>query len=167
MVKINGSSLVSSLFPSNPQSFGLWCFESSGGSLVNLRDFSFGDAYTAARVLGVTTLVMGSIIVLLYLVAGCFRFSPTAFKGVGTLCILTCLFQGLVFLVYSSRICTFGCTLDTGGKCAIAATVLWFVTGITTCAAGNKAEEAAAVARHVDEPKTDEPKADEPKTDEP
>jgi hypothetical protein len=132
---------VSNIFPIEPISVGLWCFEGTNGSLYDTRDVSFDSKFDAARALGVTTLCLGWIIVIFYLVAGCKRFPPTAFRIVGFLALLACMFQGLVFLVYKSFICALGCSLDTGGKCAISAAVIWFLTATTSCAAGKKEEE--------------------------
>ena len=148
---------ITSSLPFAPKSFGLWCFETTDGSLYDLRDYSFDSKFDAARAMGVTTSCLGFIIVIFYIVAGCVRFSPHVFKFVGFLAILASLFQGLVFLVYKSGFCEFGCSLDTGGKCAISAIVFWFITGITSCAAGKEADEAEA--RRDDNPKTD---AEEP-----
>ena len=66
------------------------------------------------------------------------------------MCILTCLFQGLVFLVFKSELCDGdmfrGCSLGVGGKCGISATVFWFLAGISSCAAGKKEDDNAPVA---------------------
>jgi hypothetical protein len=137
----NGSdSFLSNAFPIEPISVGLWCFEGTNGSLYDTRDVSFDSKFDAARALGVTTLCLGWIVVIFYLIAGCKRFPPTAFRIVGFLAFLACMFQGLVFLVYKSSICVVGCSLDTGGKCAISAAVMWFLTSTTSCAAGKKDE---------------------------
>jgi hypothetical protein len=130
------SDSIFSLFPRTPVSIGLWCFETSNGNLYDARDISFDDKFDAARALGVTTLCLGWIIVIFYLIAGCKRFPPNAFRFIGLLGICACIFQGLVFLVYKSYVCYGGCTLDTGGKCAISATVMWFLTGVTSFGAG-------------------------------
>jgi hypothetical protein len=59
-----------------------------------------------------------------------------AFKFIGFLCFCCATFQGLVFLVLKAGICSQWCGLDTGGNCAIAAIVLWFVACLMSCAAG-------------------------------
>ena len=140
-MSLNRSGLLSNVLPIAPKSFGLWCFESANGDFYDLRDFSFNSKFAAARALGVTTLCLGMMIVIFYLVAGCRRFPPHVFKVVGAVSIFIALFQGLVFLSIKSIVCLGGCTLDTGGKCAVAAVVMWFLTGITSFAVGKEAEE--------------------------
>lgn len=140
-MSLNGSELISNILPFAPKSFGLWCYESGNGSFYDLRDVSFDSKFDAARALGVTTLCLGWMTVIFYLIAGCRRFSPHVFKFIGALGLLNTLFQGLVFLVYKSVVCVGGCSLDTGGKCAIAAIVMWFLTGITSCGVGKEAED--------------------------
>jgi hypothetical protein len=75
-----------------------------------------------------------------YFVAVCVYFKPVAFQAIGCFSILTCLFQGLVLMVFKSTICRLGCSLDTGGKCAIAAMVFWFLTGLTSFGSGQDAK---------------------------
>ena len=123
-----------------PDSVGLWCYEING-AYYDARDINVDSKYQAARALGLTTDVLGWIIVIFYLVAGCQPFPPKAFMLVGMLCTLNCLFQGLVFLVFKSKLCESGCSLDTGGRCAIAACVFWFVAGKTSLASGRDAEQ--------------------------
>jgi hypothetical protein len=59
-----------------------------------------------------------------------------AFRVIGFFCFCCATFQGLVFLVYKATVCSQWCGLDTGGNCAIAAIVLWFVACLMSCAAG-------------------------------
>jgi hypothetical protein len=122
-------------------SLGLWCMEAADGTTYSLQDTSLGSKYDAARGLGLTTTIMGWLILIFYCIAGCVRFPPNVFRIIGFFAFLCCLFQGLVFLVFKSELCEFsvsGCDLDTGGKCGIAATVFWLLTSITSCAAGKK-----------------------------
>ena len=141
LLRLNGSELFEDFLPSAPASFGLWCYESNNGSLYDLRDFSFDSKYDAARALGVTTLCLGWMTVIFYLIAGCRRFSPHVFKFVGALGLMNTLFQGLVFLVFKSDVCAGGCSLDTGGKCGASAVAMWFLTGVTSCGVGNDAAQ--------------------------
>jgi len=122
---------------------GLWCFEGNNGLWYDSQDVNVDSKYDAARGLGTTTMVFGFLIWLFYLFAGCRRFPPQAFMLVGFGSILTCLFQSLVFLILKSGACAGGCSLDTHGKCAIAAAVLWFVAGFASCPAGKKADDGA------------------------
>lgn len=75
------------------------------------------------------------------------------------MCILTCLFQGLVFLVFKSDvICSgsdLGCTLSSGGKCGVSACVFWFLAGIFSCNVGKKAGDDEDADEEVKEPEED------------
>lgn len=108
------------------------------------RDFTFDSKFEAARALGGTTLALGLCVWIFYILAGCCRFGPLAFRIVGFFCFCCCLFQGLVFLVNQSVVCAVECGLDTGGNCGIAATVLWFFATIMSCAAGKRPEDEGA-----------------------
>ena len=66
------------------------------------------------------------------------------------------LFQGLVFLFFKSELCSVGCSLDTGGNCAIAATVLWFVTCLLTCVAALMAGDDEDGGGDEEQPKDQE-----------
>lgn len=141
-----------------PVSFGLYCYTAASGVLYDTRDFTFDSKFEAARALGTTTLALGFCVWLFYLFAGCCRFGPMTFKIVGFFCFCCTIFQGLVFLVKKSVACSGWCGLDTGGNCAIAATVLWFVASIMSCAAGKGPEEEAEedVAEEEDAEKGEE-----------
>lgn len=127
-----------------PTSFGLYCYTAANGVLYDTRNIDFDSKFNAARALGTTTLALGFCVWLFYLFAGCCRFGPMAFRLAGLFCFCCTVFQGLVFLVKKSVVCSSWCGLDTGGNCAIAATVLWFVASNMSCAAGKKPEEATA-----------------------
>jgi hypothetical protein len=75
---------------------------------------------------------------------------PKIFKLIGGLCILNCMFQGLVFLVFKSdEVCdgnNLGCSLGTGGKCGVSAVVFWFLAGISSCAAGKEKDDDTPVS---------------------
>jgi hypothetical protein len=142
------------LLKPTPDSVGLWCFEATNGNNYDITNRDLGNKFDAARGLGTTALVLGFLIWIFYLVAVCVRFGPTPFKLIGGLCILTCLFQGLVFLVFKSELCDGdfrGCSLGVGGKCGISATVFWFLAGISSCAAGKKEDDDAPVAEVRDD----------------
>jgi hypothetical protein len=162
-LSLNRAGLISNIIPFVPQSIGLWCFEDTNGDLYDLRDFSFGSKHVAARAMGVTTLCLGLIVVMFYLVASCRKFPPHVFKFVGAIGILNALFQGLVFLLLKSIVCIGGCSLDTGGKCAVSAVVMWFLTGITSCGLGEQSDENEGRNRdnningNGDDPKPAEP----------
>jgi hypothetical protein len=147
LVKLESNELLSN-FEYAPDSLGLWCYQANNGNNYDARDFEGDSKYEAARGLGTTTMVFGWIIFFFYLFAVCLRVGPVVFRIVGLFGILTCLFQGLVFLVYKSDVCdALGCSLDTGGRCGIAAVVFWWLTGMSSLAAGKGVEEEATEAR--------------------
>ena len=148
LVDIDEDSFLRLIRP-EPDSVGLWCFEATNGGDYDITNRDLGGKMDAARGLGTTTLVLGFLIWIFYLVASCKRFGPGAFKVIGGLCILTCLFQSLVFLLFKSEVCNGenrGCSLGVGGKCGVSATVFWFLAGIFSCAAGKKEDDDAPVA---------------------
>jgi uncharacterized membrane protein YhdT len=147
--------------PNNaPDALGLWCLQTNGGQKIRYNE---RDPYTlAARGFGTTVLVLGSLFMIVYLVAAV---KPSVVSGgklafvLGVACIVTCcLFQGLVFLIFKVQGCPeFGCSLDTGGKIGIAACVGWFLTGIASMMlvglpAKEDEEEPAATKEEEEEP---------------
>jgi hypothetical protein len=168
LVDIDEDSFLRLVRP-EPDSVGLWCFEATNGGDYDITNRDLGSKMDAARGLGTTALVLGFCIWIFYLVAVCVRFGPTPFKLIGGLCILTCLFQGLVFLVFKSEVCNGenrGCSLGVGGKCGISATVFWFLAGISSCAAGKKEDGDAPVAEaQNDKAQDDEAQDDKAKED--
>jgi hypothetical protein len=170
LVDIDEDSFLRFIRP-EPDSVGLWCFEATNGDNYDITNRSLGSKMDAARGLGTTTLVLGFCIWIFYLVAVCVRLGPGPFKMIGGLCILTCLFQGLVFLVFKSEVCdgdNRGCSLGVGGKCGVSATVFWFLAGIFSCAAGKKDDDgdAPVVEAHDDKAKDDETQDDKAKDEE-
>jgi hypothetical protein len=131
LLSFNGFDHLSGYLPIETKSIGLWCFESDTGDFYDLRDYSFDSKFNAARALGVITLGLGWIVIIFYAVACCCRFPPLAFTLAIEISKFNVLFQGLVFLLYKSKVCTAGCRLDSGGKCAVSAVVLWFLSGLT------------------------------------
>jgi uncharacterized membrane protein YhdT len=139
-----------------PDTIGLWCYQDNGGQTVSLESTSKssydtyfqvargfgtrwggGDTYLqVARGLGTTVLVLGSLFMIVYLVAAVKHslLNGEVYLVLGVACILTCcLFQGLVFLIFKTNGCSeFGCSLGTGGKIGIVACVGWFLTGIAS-----------------------------------
>lgn len=128
----------------DPVSFGLWCYTSTTGVLYSTQNWTFDKKFEAARALGTTTLALGFCVWLFYLFAACCRFGPITFKFIGFLCFCNVIFQGLVFLVKQSIVCSTWCGLDTGGNCAIAACCCYFVASLMSCAAGKGPEEGPA-----------------------
>jgi hypothetical protein len=133
---------------SEPAYIGLWCYRGTSGNRHDITYIDFGSKLDAARALGITSLVLGFCIWLSCLIALFVRFDPKVFKVIGGLCILNCMFQGLVFLIFKSRVCAgenLGCSLGAGGICGVLAVVLWFLAGIFSCAAGKEKEDDAPV----------------------
>lgn len=146
LADVDKDSVLRLIVRPEPDSIGLWCFESTNGNNYDSTEFALGSKYNAARGLGTTTLGLGLGIWIFYLVAVWVRFGPTLFKLIGSLCILTCLSQGLTFLVFKSVVCSgslFGCGLGVGGRCGISAIFFWFLAGIFSCGAGKKNDDDA------------------------
>jgi hypothetical protein len=154
LVDLDEDSVLRSVRP-QPDSVGLWCYEATNGNRYDISGLNLGSKIDAARGLGTTTVILGILIWVFYLVASCKRFGPGAFKLIGGLCILNSMFQGLVFLVFKSdKICDgddLGCSLGTGGKCGVSAVVFWFLAGIFSFGAGKEQEEDAPAAPTHDE----------------
>jgi hypothetical protein len=148
-----------------PDSVGLWCYEATNGDRYDISRLDVDSKFDAARGLGTTTVVLGFCIWVAYMIAVCVRYPPKVFKLMGGLCILICMFQGLVFLVFKSdRVCdgdNLGCSLGTGGKCGVSAVVFWFLAGIFSCAAGKEKDDDAPVNEAPVEEAHDEKVQDE------
>ena len=126
---------LGSLFPNAPESIGLWCYEANNGTFYDIRDITGGELFQAIRAIGLVAILTGLIVFVLYTVACCVHMPNVYFFGVGILALVTCIFQGLVLLIFQSDLCAYGCSLDTGGKCAVAATVFWFLAVVSICLA--------------------------------
>mmetsp|Transcript_31418 Transcript_31418/g.69667 ORF Transcript_31418/g.69667 Transcript_31418/m.69667 type:complete len:186 (+) Transcript_31418:85-642(+) len=128
---------------------GLWCYEESGSGYLWSTENIEGDAkFEASRGLGTATMALGFCVWLFYCFAGCFRFGPRAFQAAGLFCLICCILQSLVFLVFQSGVCAGGCGIGVGGQCGIAAAVLWFFASIFSCGVGKE----VAAARKAEEP---------------
>jgi len=142
-----------------PTALGLWCFEDSFGNSWDARSYDGDNKFEAARGLGTSVLVFGWIMLIFYLFASCKPFPPLWFRVIGLFGVINCLLQGLVFLVYKSKVCANGCSLDTGGRCAVAAIVFWFIAGLTSCGVGKVPEDSSGGA---DDKEDDAPEQAEP-----
>eukprot|EP00804_Cyclotella_cryptica_P024263 CCRYP_012543-RA/>CCRYP_012543-RA protein AED:0.32 eAED:0.32 QI:243/1/1/1/1/1/3/1091/255 len=107
--------------------------------------------WKSARAFATMALIIGGCVTFWGLLAGCLYPNKAAYKLGGILMMLCCLFQGLTFLFLDSEAChnnsltaaleqeislinlTFedSCVLAAGGKCAIAATILWFLAALS------------------------------------
>ena len=138
-----------------PISFGAWCLEVENGDYYSLEGVSFDSKFQAARALGTTASALGFCVWIYYLFS--FVCANPVFYMIAAFCsFCVTLFQGLVFLFFKSGVCSLGCSLDTGGKCAISATVLWFITCLLTCAAAKTAGNDEDSDEEEVQPKEDE-----------
>jgi len=104
--------------------------------------------WRSARAFSTMTLIIGGVVTFWALLAGCLYPSKQTYKAGGMIYMLCCLFSGLSLLLLDSNACnsvmttlqdqtqdvnlTFpsSCAMAAGAKCAIAATVMWFVAAI-------------------------------------
>lgn len=101
--------------------------------------------FNTARVMAVLANVNAAMALFTFWFSGCCPLTQERFKGMASYFFLSCLFQGLTFLLFSSNVCEseflqeyfpntdFGevvakveCKQSSGSRCAIAATVLYF-----------------------------------------
>jgi hypothetical protein len=106
----------------------------------------FDTNFNSAVAFSVTATVLGAFAWFTLMFAGCCPISQPRLKGLACYFTLATLFQGLTLLILKSSICEVGffedyfgeettadvvedvsCSLDTGSRLAIAATVLYFV----------------------------------------
>lgn len=107
----------------------------------------FDTKFNSAKAFAVTADVLGAFAWFTLMFAGCCPISQPRLKCLGSYFTLATLFQGLTLLIFKSSICEVGffedyfekgtvledavedvsCSLDTGSKLAVAATVLYFV----------------------------------------
>mmetsp|Transcript_27063 Transcript_27063/g.56683 ORF Transcript_27063/g.56683 Transcript_27063/m.56683 type:complete len:202 (-) Transcript_27063:224-829(-) len=137
--------------PQFASSVGFWCYEQVGsGSRFEYGSFAFedrwDDKFEVARSLGLTANIIGFVVWLIYLCAGCVPMPPAIFGSIGCLCWCACMFEGFKFWIFRSEFfCDgddLGCSLDTGGKCSVTAVVFWFVAFMM--AAGHSKERMDA-----------------------
>eukprot|EP00565_Helicotheca_tamesis_P004578 CAMPEP_0185730388 /NCGR_PEP_ID=MMETSP1171-20130828/9721_1 /TAXON_ID=374046 /ORGANISM="Helicotheca tamensis, Strain CCMP826" /LENGTH=106 /DNA_ID=CAMNT_0028399419 /DNA_START=162 /DNA_END=482 /DNA_ORIENTATION=- len=96
----------------------------------------------------VLTTLLGGILVVAGCAMSCIPLPAMLFKCLGVAFFFTTLFEGLKFLIVSDRS---GYSLAYGGNCCIAATCLWFVCILMSC----------AVKPPEDDEKEEEPKNEE------
>lgn len=104
--------------------------------------------WKAAQAFSIIASVVGAVVTTFVIFAACLSISQRTWKMMGFLLILTSLFQGLTLLFLNSNACgsnrslymglaklefADGCNLASGAKMCIAATVLWFVSGVLVC----------------------------------
>ncbi len=126
-----------------PAAIGLRCWQSVDGSNYyypdGVGDF-FNSSHNAAKAFGIITTIFGAIAIVYFFMAVCIDMlnSTTGYALIGSLLLLTCIFECMTFLLFQSSICIFGCSLDTASRCGIAACVFWFVSSVMTCAAASQ-----------------------------
>lgn len=106
--------------------------------------------WRSARAFSTMCLIIGGVVTFFALLAGCLYPNKGTYKAGGMAYMLCCLFSGLSLLLLDSNLChnnlligqlqqqlpdttvTFesSCSMATGAKCTIAATVLWFLAAI-------------------------------------
>ena len=114
---------------------------------------SIDTNWKSARAFSTMTLIIGGIVTFISLLSCIINPSSTAYKAGGMLFLLCCLFQGLSLLMLDSNACKNNivvdnleaqfnsensnqlqfnetCSMGQGAKCAIAATIFWFVAGV-------------------------------------
>lgn len=109
----------------------------------------FDTKFNSARALALTSQVCGAMAFFTFLFSVCCPVTQERLKGLYCYFFLACLFQGLSLLIFRSEVCEEGffeqyfenvddvsvsegvagvsCSLDTGSKLAVSATVLYFV----------------------------------------
>ena len=112
--------------------------------------------WKSAKAFNTMAMIIGGIVAILTLVAGCIHQSKKIFQIFGMLYIVCCLFTGLSLLLLNSNVCNNNlniaafelafplldlsfpdtCTMGVGAKTTISATVLWFVAAIAVCMSG-------------------------------
>lgn len=124
---------------------GFYCWEPTWtDNRFSMSDFTFDEQFERARRFSITANVFGFVVWLIYLIAGCKDFPPKVFVMCANFCYIACFFEGFKFwMLRSTFFCddssegnealdrTLGCKYDTGGRCSIAAIVIWFVAGKT------------------------------------
>ncbi|KAL7576921.1 hypothetical protein ACA910_006679 [Epithemia clementina (nom. ined.)] len=149
----------------NVQAIGFWCYEGINGNRSQYpSNLDLDSEFETARALGLTANIIGFIVFLVYLFAGCIPFPAKIFVLTGFLCMMACMFEGFKFwLGRSTTFCdsqitglTLDCSMDAAAKCSISSAVLWFMAGLMTCAHGK--ERMAAQERRRDERAEDDGK---------
>mmetsp|Transcript_18367 Transcript_18367/g.52988 ORF Transcript_18367/g.52988 Transcript_18367/m.52988 type:complete len:193 (-) Transcript_18367:50-628(-) len=127
---------------------GIWCFTMEGGTTVTysedgrINESVCDGTFRAAQGFSVASTALGAIVIIVMVLVPCCAplSGPRMYGGVGILLLLTCLMEGLTFLMLQSELCTCpnepngcACELTTGGNCGIAAAVFWFVSALLSC----------------------------------
>jgi hypothetical protein len=133
--------------------------------------------WKAAIVLQIVNWVIGLILIINLFVSACVPYSPHTFGLIGLgFVLICCLFEGLIFLVFDSILCTDNpvldllgvqenyeteCTLGYGSSMVFISLLGYFITGLTCCCLGGQkrgTEDEIVSAKLDEEPiKVEEP----------
>jgi hypothetical protein len=152
-----------------PLEYGIWFYRgwsslvsSSGEVYVFEMCYKYPEGtiydvhWKSTKAFNMIALIIGGIVAILTLAAGCAHHSKKMFQIFGMLYMVCCLFTGLLLLLLNSNACknnlnvavfeqtfpllnlTFPdtCTMGVGAKTTISTTVLWFVAAIAVCMLG-------------------------------
>lgn len=130
-------------------------FVTSNGDLVegcsSYPDYQYYDSkWITSKAFSIIVAIVGTFALLFGMWSTCLSPSENAWRIIGPIFILMCLFQGLTLLYLSSNACdgesmnqrieedigiTFddNCSLSTGANMCISSTALWFVAGAVGC----------------------------------
>jgi hypothetical protein len=131
------------------------------------------SAWKAARAFSTLTVIIGGVLLFSTLISACVspeKRNLTKSEGVGY--ILCCLFQGLSLLLLNSGVCKDNglvetlkasmplidldfddtCSISTGARCAIAATVFYFLAGVASIQADKAEKQEQGNGSDVTEP---------------
>ncbi|EED90614.1 predicted protein [Thalassiosira pseudonana CCMP1335] len=124
--------------------------------------------WKSARAFSTMALIIGGLITFWALLSTCLFYNKQMYRSGGGLFILCCLFQGLTLLFLDSNACNNNiyiekvkqlmpavnlqfedtCSMGSGAKCAIAATVMWFVTGMVSLKVNPPQHDPVMVETH-------------------
>eukprot|EP00567_Pseudictyota_dubia_P012715 CAMPEP_0197453328 /NCGR_PEP_ID=MMETSP1175-20131217/34623_1 /TAXON_ID=1003142 /ORGANISM="Triceratium dubium, Strain CCMP147" /LENGTH=180 /DNA_ID=CAMNT_0042986589 /DNA_START=124 /DNA_END=662 /DNA_ORIENTATION=+ len=125
---------------------GIWCYTIRGGQEIyytNDRDFNSGNEFDrpfySARGFSIASTTLGAIVLIVNVLAPCCAplSTPKVTGVMGVFLLLACVCESCTFLFFrSDAVCNCsncGCSLGVGGKCGVAASVLYFVSSVLTC----------------------------------
>lgn len=133
-VSLNGSPAA--IMPPFPTKAGFWCFEGPGkhneikGSPLESH---LDDEFKIARSLGLIANIIGFLVCMIYLCAGCIKYPPVVFASTSCMCLLACMFEGFKFWIFRSDFFCYSyvnlssCNIDTASKFGISSIVFWLV----------------------------------------
>mmetsp|Transcript_14234 Transcript_14234/g.17931 ORF Transcript_14234/g.17931 Transcript_14234/m.17931 type:complete len:240 (+) Transcript_14234:129-848(+) len=121
---------------------GIWTYERTHDNSDTCywypSDFPVDSYLRSSRAFSLLALGFGGAATFVLLFSACFPLTQPIWKLNGIFLFLACVFQGLVFLIFSSNLCTSSlsedfsasCTLRRGGRLCISAIVFWFISSM-------------------------------------